>query len=221
MSGNVRIAKIKYKRWELRKAILKIIILGLLSGGGTPLRPTLPLMIGSIIKYLKEEMNIDAEEKKVRRVLVSLEKKEILHLEQRGDIVSVSLIEENNPIVVKHSIKLLLDFKKKEKKWNGKWFFVFFDVPEIQRKKRNYLRDFLTKLGFYRYQKSVYIFPYECEREVKLIKKIVEGGKYMKYIVAEKIEDEEEAKSFFHLNQITDDRRQFSNSVEIFESRLK
>ena len=76
---------------------------------------------------------------------------------------------------------------------------VFFDVPEIQRNKRDYLRKFLNKIGFYRYQKSVYIFPYECEEEINLIKKIVEGAKYMKYIIAEKIEDEDAIKTFFKL----------------------
>jgi len=92
-----------------------------------------------------------------------------------------------------------LEFKKKNKQWNGKWFFVFFDVPETQKNKRDYLRKFLIKLGFFPYQKSVYIFPYECEKEVELIKKIVEGAKYMKYIVAEKIEDETKVKDYFKL----------------------
>ena len=35
--------------------------------------------------------------------------------------------------------------------------------------------------------------------EINLIKKIVEGAKYMKYIIAEKIEDENLAKIFFKL----------------------
>lgn len=72
-------------------------------------------------------------------------------------------------------------------------------MPEAQRNKRDYLRKFLIKLGFYQYQKSVYLFPYECEKEVSLIKKIVEGAKYMKYIIAEKIEDELSAKEYFKL----------------------
>ncbi|MBI4225729.1 hypothetical protein HY612_01310, partial [Candidatus Roizmanbacteria bacterium] len=49
------------------------------------------------------------------------------------------------------------------------------------------------------YQQSVYLFPYECAKEVEQIKKIVEAAKYMKYVVAEKIEDEDEAKRFFGL----------------------
>jgi len=126
-------------------------------------------------------------------------KKDILNLQEKNGKVTVYLKNENHPKIIEYSIKSLLDFKRKEKKWNGKWFFVFFDVPEIQRNKRNYLRKFLIKLGFYPYQKSVYIFPYECEREVELIKKIVEGAKYIKYIIAEKIEEETDAKEYFKL----------------------
>ena len=66
---------------------------------------------------------------------------------------------------------------RREKKWPGKWFLVFFDVPEKQRNKRDYLRSFLKDVGFYPYQQSVYIFPYECEEEIKLIKQIVESAK--------------------------------------------
>ena len=40
----------------------------------------------------------------------------------------------------------------------------FFDVPEIQRNKRDYLRDYLQKIGFYRYQQSVYIFLTSVKR---------------------------------------------------------
>lgn len=152
------------------------------------------------LEYLLKSVKTLQEKKlKINRVLQSLEKKDILGLQEENGKVTVYLKNDNHPKIVEYSIKSLLDFKKKEKKWNGKWFLVFFDVPEIQRNKRNYLRKFLIKLGFYPYQKSVYLFPYECQKEVELIKKIVEGAKYMKYIIAEKIEDEPNAKEYFHL----------------------
>lgn len=146
-------------------------------------------------------MKLSIEEKKIRRAINNLEKNEIISLERIGENIYVKAINNNKPLIIKHSIKALLDFKKKQKIWDGKWFLVFFDVPEIQRNKRDYLRRFLKEIGFYPYQKSVYLFPYECEKEVSLIKKIVEGAKYMKYIIAEKIEDEEEVKKFFNLNK--------------------
>ncbi len=195
----MREEKHKLKRGQLYWKILEVIGLGLVSGGGHPLRPVLPLMVKEIINLLKEIKNLEVEEKKVRKSLEKLEKKEIIELIEKDDKVFVHLKDKDNPTVLRYSIKAILDFKKKNKKWTGKWFLVFFDVPEVQRNKRNYLRQFLTKLGFYRYQKSVYLYPYECENEVALIKKIVEGAKYMKYIIAEKIEDEPLVKTFFKL----------------------
>jgi len=199
MREHPALKKVKLKRWELTKAVLEIVILGLISGGGSWTRPTLPLMIKAIIEALKEYKKIEVEEKKVRRILKNFEEKEILSLAEKDGDVYVRSLNKDNPALIKYSLKPILDFKQKNKKWTGKWYLVFFDVPEIQRNKRNYLRIFLKKLGFYPYQKSVYLFPYECEEEIKLIKKIVEGGKYMKYIVAEKIEDESEVKRFFQM----------------------
>ena len=159
----------------------------------------LPLLIDNLQGLLKSIKNYQDKKEKIIRVLKNLEKKEILDLQEEEGKVIVYLKNKNHPKIVEYSIKSLLEFKMKEKKWNGKWFLVFFDVPETQRNKRDYLRKFLVKLGFYQYQKSVYLFPYECEKEVELIKKIVEGAKYMKYIIAEKIEDELKAKEYFKL----------------------
>src|SRR3989338_2292398 len=126
------------------------------------------------------------------------ELREIVSIEKKGDQVLVRL-KGWIPTVLKYSLKSLMDFKRREKKWPGKWFLVFFDVPEKQRNKRDYLRSFLKDVGFYPYQQSVYIFPYECEEEIKLIKQIVESAKYLSYIVAERIEFEAEAKRHFNL----------------------
>ncbi|KKP60618.1 MAG: hypothetical protein UR54_C0010G0011 [Candidatus Roizmanbacteria bacterium GW2011_GWA2_34_18] len=188
----------KLKRGQLYWYILEVIGLTLVSGGN-PLRPIIPLAIKEIVKTLKKVKNLKVEEEKIKKSLESLERKEIINLEEKGDEVLVRLKDKNNLTVIKYSTKALLDFKRKEKNWDGKWFLVFFDVPEIQRNKRDYLRNFLRKIGFYCYQKSVYVFPYECEKEIALIKEIVKGAKYMKYIIAEKIEDEEKIKAFFNL----------------------
>jgi len=199
MADHPQLKKIKLKRWELRKDVLEIIILGILSGGGSWTRPTLPLLIKAVIEGLKEDKKLNIEEKKIRRILKNFEERDILSISENKDSVSVYTLNKKNPVVTKYSIRLLIDFKKNKKDWRGRWYLVFFDVPEIQRNKRDYLRRYLTKLGFYPYQKSVYLLPYECEKEIALIKKVVEGAKYMKYIVAEKIEDESEAKIFFQL----------------------
>ncbi|MEK7597713.1 MAG: hypothetical protein AAB441_03665 [Patescibacteria group bacterium] len=190
--------EIKLRKGQLYWYILEVIGLTLISGGN-PLRPIIPLTIKEIIKTIKEIRNLNIEEEKIKKSLKNIEKKEIVNLEEKNGEVFVRLKDKNNSTIMKYSIKALLDFKKKNKKWNGKWFLVFFDVPKIQNNKRDYLRLYLLKIGFAKYQQSVYIFPYECEKEVLLIKKIVEGAKYMNYIVAEKIENEGKMKALFKL----------------------
>lgn len=192
------VKKNKLKKGQLYWYILEIIGLTLVSGGN-PLRPIIPLAIGEIIKTLNKIKNLNVEEEKIRNSLKNLEKKEIISLIEKDNNVFIRLKNKNNSTILKYSIKAILDFKKKEKKWNGKWFLVFFDVPKIQNNKRDYLRLYLLKIGFVKYQQSVYIFPYECEKEVLLVKKIVEGAKYMNYIIAEKIENENKMKKFFKL----------------------
>lgn len=190
------------KYGELTKMVLTHIVDSVLAGysaiegrKGPGIFTIAEEIVKTIIKIKKQQVT----RAKIFRILENLEKKEIIDLEEKDDKVFVYLKDKNHPKVVEYSIKLLLDYKKKKKTWDGRWFLVFFDVPEIQRNKRDQLRRFLKKFGFYPYQKSVYLFPYECEKEVALIKKIVEGAKYMKYIIAEKIEDEEKAKIYFHL----------------------
>lgn len=187
----------KLKPGEITELIFESIANQLIEAGGY-IKPRLNVIVGLLIKTIIEKRRI--ARKKIERALKTLEKRKIIFFEEKENKILVQLNEKGKPIILKYSIKSLINFKKRNKKWNGKWFMVFFDVPEIQRNKRECLRLFLFKLGFYPYQKSVYLFPYECEKEINLVKKIVEGAKYIKFIIAEKIEDQEQAKIFFNLH---------------------
>ena len=85
----------------------------------------LPLLIDNLQELLKSIKNYQAKKIKVLRALKKLEKKEILDLQERDGKVVVYLKNENHPKIIEYSIKILLDFKKKNKQWNGKWFLVF------------------------------------------------------------------------------------------------
>ena len=188
-----------FKHNELRQIVLAALGIGVIIGG-TLITPNFPIILGSILSLIKDFKKKDISIKKINRVLQNLEKKEIIYLERKGEDVYVHLKDFFHPTILKYSIKAIFDLKKRDQKWQGKWYLVMFDVPEIQRNKRVYLRKFLKQIGFYPYQKSVYVFPYECEKEISLIKKIVEGGKYISYIIADKIEQEKAVKIYFQLN---------------------
>lgn len=188
-----------FKHGELRQIVLSAIGVGILLGGTFLVTPNFPIVFSIFAGLIKELTEKKIPKQKVKRVLKNLEKRQLISLEEKNGEVYVHLKSGFTPILLKYSLKPLLEFKKRKKKWNGKWFLVFFDVPLKQNNKRAYLRKFLRYIGFYPYQQSVYIFPYECEKEIELVKKIIEGGKYMSYVIAEKIENEKQLKAYFNL----------------------
>jgi len=58
-------------------------------------------------------------------------------------------------------------YKLADSGWDGKWRVVIFDIPEIDKNTREYLRAKLVSLGFGKLQKSVYISPLDVLADVK------------------------------------------------------
>ena len=83
------------------------------------------------------------------------------------------------------------------KTWDKKWRIVIFDIPEKKRKARDVLRMKLKGLGFYEFQKSVWIFPFDCKDIVDFIIEYFEIRKYIRYLVVESLTNEAELKLKF------------------------
>ena len=85
----------------------------------------------------------------------------------------------------------LLDYKiKKPKKWDQKWRLIIFDIKEEKRRTRDKIRQTLIKIGFIRLQDSVWVYPYDCEDLISLLKIDFKIGKEVLYIIADKIEND-------------------------------
>jgi len=53
--------------------------------------------------------------------------------------------------------------------WDGKWRVAFFDIAEKHKLDRDRLRRKFLKLGFIKIQKSIYVYPFECTKEIDFI----------------------------------------------------
>lgn len=76
----------------------------------------------------------------------------------------------------------------KPKKWDGKWRLVIFDIPEKKHVLRARARSIVAGFGFVRLQDSVWVYPYDCEEAVALLKAELHIGKDLLYIIADAIE---------------------------------
>lgn len=85
----------------------------------------------------------------------------------------------------------LTDYKiDKPKKWDKKWRMLIFDIKESQGGLRDKVRNTLVAIGFLRLQNSVWVYPYDCEDLITLLKADFEIGKEVLYVIADKIENE-------------------------------
>jgi DNA-binding transcriptional regulator PaaX len=89
---------------------------------------------------------------------------------------------------------------KKPRKWDKKWRIIIFDIPYKQKFKRESLRGKLKELGFYQLQKSVWLHPFNCQKEIDLLRKFF-GLKEqnLRIVIANQIGDNKEIRHFYRL----------------------
>jgi len=82
--------------------------------------------------------------------------------------------------------------KRQTGKWDGYLRIVMFDVPVDKKTTREVIRRKLQNIGFIQEQKSVFIYPFECKEEIDAISYFCSAKKYIKYLVVQIIEGQEE-----------------------------
>ncbi len=97
----------------------------------------------------------------------------IYHL-KRNNYIKVKSIQGNQALVLtKRGIekalqaKFKLDNSNRQKRKDGKWIMLIFDVPEKWRKSRDLLRRILYSLGYKMFQQSVWITPYDVSERTE------------------------------------------------------
>ena len=76
---------------------------------------------------------------------------------------------------------------KKPKHWDHKWRVLIFDIPEKRKGLREKVRRTLRAIGFTRLQNSVWVYPYNCEDLIALLKTDFKIGKDLLYLIVEEI----------------------------------
>lgn len=88
---------------------------------------------------------------------------------------------------------------RKHKRWDKRWRMVIYDIKEKRRGTRIAIQRTLYGFGFYQLQASVWVYPYECEDLLVLLKADFKIGRDVLYGVLEKVEGDDQAKEYFGL----------------------
>jgi len=88
---------------------------------------------------------------------------------------------------------------RKHKRWDGRWRVVIYDIHENRKVLRSRLQRTIQAFGFSKLQQSVWVYPYDCEELIILLKAEFKIGKDVLYMVVEKIENDTMLKEYFGL----------------------
>lgn len=88
---------------------------------------------------------------------------------------------------------------QEKRRWDKQWRVVVFDIAERRRLTRDHLRKLMQEIGFVRLQDSVWVFPYDCEEFVALLKAELKIGSAVLYMIVDQIENDRHLRAHFGL----------------------
>ncbi len=132
----------------------------------------------------------------IRRTIKSLQKRGLVRVTVKSGEMRVYLTEKGEREVLKYQIKekCLL-----QGHWDKKWRIIIFDIEERRRFARDGIRSDMEELGLVRLQDSVWVYPFDCEEVVTLLKAHYKLGKQLVYITAGDIENDTWLRKQFNL----------------------
>lgn len=86
-----------------------------------------------------------------------------------------------------------------QKTWDKKWRLIMFDIPEGKKQARRAMNLALKKLGCAQYQKSVFITPFPCEKEIGFVGESFAVRDNIRIVVAIEIEKADALKKHFRI----------------------
>ncbi|MDP3999515.1 MAG: hypothetical protein Q8P76_02905 [bacterium] len=131
----------------------------------------------------------------LRRAIAGLYKNRMINQKEESDgTIKIFLLEKGK----KRALEYKLDEIKIKplKYWDKKWRMVIFDIPHFKKKARDILRYRLKRLGFYQYQKSVFVHPFSCSEEIDFLIEFYGLRPYVRQLEISKMDND------LHLQQV-------------------
>lgn len=177
---------------ETQKKILLLLIGGLALGlSGSPKR------YFQILESIGKEWE-EINRKSLKRAIRNLYQSKLIKEKENPDgTITMVLTDKGKEKALTYNLDKMMI--KKPKQWDGKWRIVLFDIPEKLRWVRDAFRHHLNQLGFYEFQKSVFIHPFDCQDEIDYLIEFYNARKFIRFIIAESLDNELHLKTHFGL----------------------
>lgn len=172
--------------------VLLLLVTGLVLGlSGSPRR------YFRVLKDFKKDWR-EIESRSLHRIVKKFSENKLVEVIDNADGSStVKISEKGKRLALRYQIdEMKIPIMKK---WDGKWRIILFDIPERHGRARRALQHLLKTMGFYQFQKSVFIHPFECSDEITFVTNFFGVQPYVRSIVAQSIDNEAIIKKHYDL----------------------
>ncbi len=155
------------------------------------------------IKELRKHIEAKAKEKNCQAVtqnlsqaLYRLKKRRLITMHTKGNTTKIFLTERGRLRKLEYDLDCLSI--SRPVKWDRRWRFLLFDIPENNRTGRDSFRGKIEDLGFIQFQKSVWVYPFPCEREIDFVAESLGVAKFITLLVVA-VQDDSPLRKHFDL----------------------
>lgn len=174
----------------------------ILLGAGTFLAasivmPNLPMILKP---FLDERRKKEANEWKkfntwrLKQVLKRMHQQKLVHIVEQNDGYLVKISDNGKKKLLKFNLD---EMELKNKKWDGKWRIIIYDIFTGKKEQANLFRRTLKRLKFFKLQRSVYITPFKCYDEIEYLRQVCEVGREVQMLTVSGLENEKAYKEYF------------------------
>ncbi len=167
------------KNSVIARRVVKSLAIASLVAVGSLLNPRLP---SDLLKELARRSKLS--QPKTRSGLAYAKRQGWIELRERGARIELLLSTKGET----YWQKLQINRPLKQRRWDGQWRMVIFDIPTRYRTGRDALRLNLKRLGFTQLQKSIWITPYECKPEVQALRVMYGLSPFVKLLTVKDFE---------------------------------
>lgn len=177
----------KYEHGEITEIILStLLVVGVIA-----VAVTMPNAV-QLFKYFKPKNSF--ERSRVKKSVTRLEKGGFI--EPKGDKKGLFILTpKGREKAMRYAIERMRIASQKT--WDKKWRLIMFDVPEDKMQARRAINLALKRLGCAQYQKSVFITPFPCKKEIDFVGECFGVRNHIRIVVASDVEGSESLKKSF------------------------
>ncbi|MBI2644097.1 MAG: hypothetical protein HYW95_01150 [Candidatus Wildermuthbacteria bacterium] len=186
---------------KIPSGITRTVLLSLAAAGVLTVAFMVPNFSASVLRHFVKGENFYRKKegrKKLASAFYRLKKSRLIILKEQDDgKFTVELSEKGKRKV--REIQLQTLFVAKPSRWDGIWRVVIFDIPDKKKIAREALRERMKRWNFYQLQKSVWVCPWPCEKEIEFIVELFQIYPFVNVIKAKVIKDDVKLRAYFNL----------------------